>query len=125
MSGYYFIGAAQGARWTFTPEQLMQAARELRPGAQVDGGPAGAEIDLPDPRSHTIEYWTGKAPAIMFKEDDSVPETAALVLELLQRLEPATPSVWFADFIDGTEHTFQPQDLTTAEFIRAIWGEPA
>lgn len=126
VSGMYFIGPGEKTGWTFTAGQLAETARELRPDATVSGPAGGAlDIELPgQPWEHTITY-AGKPASFTFKEDDGVPAAAGLVLQILQRLAPAARSVWFADFIDGTEHAFRPQDLTTAEFIREIWGEPA
>lgn len=125
MSGMYFIGPSEKTGWAFTAGQLAQAVPELRPDATVSGPVDGElDIELPgQPWEHTITYAEQPA-SFTFKEDDGVPATAGLVLELLRRLAPDAPAAWFADFIDGVEHTFRPRDLTAAEFVRAIWGEP-
>lgn len=126
MSGNYFIGADEdkGARWPFTPAQLPGIIAEIHPAAQVAGPDAAGDIDITlpgQPKEHTINYYADP-PAFVFKEEDGIDATAGLVLQVLQRLAPRTPSSWFADF-EGIAHPFEPADFTTAEFVRVIWEE--
>lgn len=126
MSGIYFIVPSGKTGWAFTADQLAQAARELRNDATVSG-PVDGELDIELPGQtweHTITFAEQPA-SFTFKEDDGVPATGGLVLQLLQRLAPDVPTIWFADFIDGIEHPFRPEDFTAAEFVREIWGDPS
>jgi hypothetical protein len=119
MSGKYFVSAneEEGARWPFTAEELMRAAAELRPEAEICGpyGPDGVvEISLAgEDGPHTVTFHSG-TPVLVFAERDEVEPPAALVLDLLRRLAPGVPTIWFADFegvihplrLDGTKEEF-------------------
>lgn len=127
MSGKYFVSAdqEQGARWPFTTEELLRAAAELRPDAEIGGPyePQGTiEISLPGQhREHTVTYHPG-TPVFVFPEQDEVEVPATLVLELLQRLAPDVPAVWFADF-EGIIHPLR-LDATAEEFAEElVYGE--
>jgi hypothetical protein len=127
MSGKYFVSAneEQGARWPFTAEELLRAAAELRPEAEVSGPyePDGTiEISLPgEDGPHTLTYHSA-TPVFVFAERDEVEPPAALVLDLLRRLAPGIPTIWFADF-EGLIHPLRLD--TTAEELaeELLYGE--
>ena len=128
MSGSYFVTAdqGQGARWSFTEEQLTRAAAEIHPGAEVAGpfDPHGMyEITLRSPAGwkHSVT-WQSEHMAFSFTEEDEIDITAGFVLQVLRRFAPEAPAIWVADFV-GNTHPFRPADLTPDEFVHKIRTE--
>lgn len=128
MSGLYFISANQdqGARWTFTGSQIRELAPAIRPGTTVSGPyePQDTlQITLPDDSGWDAEItYQGEQMAFSFRAEDDLASTAGFVLQVLQRLAPDTPAVWFADFV-GVPHELRPADFTPEGLASTILAE--
>lgn len=129
MSGKYFVSADEdkGARWSFTAQQVREAAGQIRPGTEVAGQfePHSTLVVLlprEDGGEQEVTYH-GDRSVFVFREEDAIRNTAGFVLNLLQRLAPDTPCLCTADF-DDEDTPFRPAGLSIDEFVREIWGEP-
>lgn len=128
MSGLYFISANQdqGARWTFTGSQVRELAPAIRPGATVSGPyepQETFEIKLPAESGwdNEITYQADQM-AFSFRAEEDLASTAGFVLQLLQRLAPDTPAVWFADFV-GELHPIDVARRSPDEFATELLSQ--